>query len=283
MSEHQMASPWNVTLSVFADEIAHNFADQLTHVTAEGLHAIDLRAAWGTNVAELDAGQLDDIRRLLGERSVSVACIGSPVGKSQLSAPFDVELARFRRVLAVARTLQVERIRIFSFYLPEGSQPREHRDEVLRRVGMLATLARVEYPDAMLLHENEKDIYGETPERCKDIIDSIGASNLKAVYDPANFIQVGVRPFTDGFPRLKSDIAYVHIKDAIWGTGQVTPAGQGDGELLPALQALKDRGYDGVLALEPHLSHAGRSSGWTGPEQFHVAVTALRDLLTRVV
>lgn len=270
---------WNVTLSVFADEIAREFAAQLDALAMEGLDQLDLRAAWGTNVLELSDEQLGEIGRLLGEHGMRVACIGSPIGKTPISEPFEAQVPRFRRALEVAKRVGTTNVRIFSFYIPKDEPPARSRDEVLRRMAALAAIAAKEAPEMLLLHENERDIYGEQPDQCADILNSVAAPNLKAIFDPANFVQAKVRPFDDAFPLLEPQIAYLHIKDATWADGRVTPAGQGDGQLRAILGALKGKGWEGVLALEPHLSLAGRSSGWTGPEQFHVAVEALNGLL----
>jgi sugar phosphate isomerase/epimerase len=48
------------------------------------------------------------------------------------------------------------------------------------------------------------------------------------------------------------------------------------------LSALKARGYDGFLSLEPHLSMAGDLRGFSGPELFGVAVKALRKVLKEI-
>jgi sugar phosphate isomerase/epimerase len=270
---------WNVTLSVFADEIAREFGEQLDAMAKEGLDRLDLRAAWGTNVLDLSDDQLGEVQRLLGQRGMRVACIGSPIGKTPIVEPFEDQVPRFRRALEVAKRVGATNIRIFSFYLPKGEPPAYYRDEVLRRIAAMAAIAAKEAPELLLLHENERNIYGEQPAECADILNSVAARNLKAIFDPANFVQAKVRPFQDAFPLLAPQIAYMHIKDATWAEGRVTPAGQGDGQLREILSALRARGWEGVLALEPHLAHAGRSSGWTGPEQLHVAVDALNGLL----
>lgn len=273
---------WNVTLSVFADEIARDFDEQLQVLLREGLDHIDFRAAWGSNVLDLSDSQLDEVVRLLHERRVRVACIGSPIGKTPIGGPFEEQLPRFRRALEVAHRLGTTNVRIFSFYLPKGEPPERHRDEVLRRMRALAETARREAPDILLVHENEREIYGETPERCADIVTSVGAANLKSVFDPGNYVIEHVRPFVDAYPRLADSIAYVHVKDARMADGRIVPAGEGDGELLAVFAALKQRGYAGVLALEPHLQLAGRTAGFTGAELFHTAVAALRGLLAEV-
>jgi hypothetical protein len=45
------------------------------------------------------------------------------------------------------------------------------------------------------------------------------------------------------------------------------------------LAALRDEGYRGFLALEPHLTVAGHSSGFSGVEGMTYAVETLRRLM----
>jgi sugar phosphate isomerase/epimerase len=130
-----------------------------------------------------------------------------------------------------------------------------------------------------LLHENEKAIYGDTPVRCLDILQTIDSPILRAAWDPANFVQCGVRPFSEGYAALRPYIAYLHIKDALLGSGQIVPAGQGDGQWRETLAALRESGFDGFFSLEPHLASAGRFSGFSGPQQFHTAANAFKELL----
>ena len=41
---------------------------------------------------------------------------------------------------------------------------------------------------------------------------------------------------------------------------------------------VKER-WEGILSLEPHLKHAGRSGGYSGPESYKVAAQALKSIL----
>jgi sugar phosphate isomerase/epimerase len=91
-----------------------------------------------------------------------------------------------------------------------------------------------------------------------------------------------VRP-AEAWPRLADRVAYFHIKDAILGTGQVVPAGEGDGALAETLRdAIRQRGYEGYLSLEPHLAAAGKFSGFSGPDLFKQAVRALKRILNEI-
>jgi glycosyltransferase EpsJ len=57
---------------------------------------------------------------------------------------------------------------MFSFYLREGKTPDECRGEVIEKLGKMIDLA--DGFGVTLCHENEAKIYGESPERCLDIL-----------------------------------------------------------------------------------------------------------------
>jgi sugar phosphate isomerase/epimerase len=146
----------------------------------------------------------------------------------------------------------------------------------------------------ILAHENEKGIYGDTAERCLDIIEAMNSDYVKAVFDPANFIQCEVKTYPEAYHMLKKHIAYMHIKDALFGSGRVVPAGMGDGKLLEILDDI-NRSVNGemVLSLEPHL---GSFEGFaelenavdvsnleeSGPGKFEAAARALRNILRQL-
>lgn len=99
--------------------------------------------------------------------------------------------------------------------------------------------------------------------------------NVSFVWDPANFVQVGESRVTERGPSLGDHVGYVHIKDAgAWRMGRCTPPG-GDGQVPELLTILRETGYQGFLALEPHLAVAGHSNGFSGPEGMAYAVQSL--------
>ncbi len=275
---------------MFGDEIASGLEDQIDVLRATGVHALELRAAWGVNVIDLSTEQLAHAARLLRAAGVVVSAIGSPVGKAPVDGDFDVELARLRAALRAARLLDTRRVRIFSFYIPDGRHS-DFRDEVLRRMSSFAKEAAAE--DVVLSHENESYIYGDDAEHCHDLMESVDSPSLEVAFDPANFVQVGVRPFDEAWPLLKERVGHFHVKDAVsvdrQGVGpypahvpddrlgaSVRPAGEGEGQLRELLGALAARGYDGFLVIEPHLGQ--RLPGLDAVGRFEVALGALRTL-----
>ena len=83
----------------------------------------------------------------------------------------------------------------------------------------------------VLLHENEKEIFGDIPERVLDIVESVNRPSLRLAWDAANYVQVGVTPFTAAYELLKPHTVYIQVKDALLATGEVVPAGEGDGQM----------------------------------------------------
>ena len=49
----------------------------------------------------------------------------------------------------------------------------------------------------------------------------------RLAWDNANFVQVGVRPFTDAYAMLRPYVDYLQVKDAVAATGVVVPGGAG--------------------------------------------------------
>jgi sugar phosphate isomerase/epimerase len=265
------------TITGFADEISPDLDAQLDTLAEESIRYLEFRGVWNKNVLDLSDSEIATFKTILGQRGVKVSSIGSPIGKIPIGEDFAPHLDRFRRARQVARALEAPYIRIFSFFIPAGEDPARYRDDVLERMGQLVRAA--EGSGVTLLHENEKEIYGDIPARCLDILTQIDSPILRAAWDPANFVQCGVRPHTEGYDSLRPFIVYVHIKDALLGSGQVVPAGQGDGEVRETIAALRASGFDGFFSLEPHLAAAGTFSGFSGPELFRVAAKAFKDLL----
>jgi len=260
-----------VTLSAFGDEIAADLTEQMDVLEAEDIRYIELRGVWRRNVLDLDNRQLDMFREEMEDREFGISAIGSSIGKVAVDGDLEAHLRKFQRALAAANVLGTDYVRIFSFYLPEEESADRYRDDVVRQLRAFCTMAEEE--GIVLLHENEKRIYGETPERCEEIFEAIDTPFLRATFDIANFIQAGIRPYEDALPRLKDKIEYMHIKDARLSDGQVVPVGQGDGRVRDLLVDLLEEGFDGFMCIEPHLS------GMSGPDAFRAAARALKEIL----
>ncbi|MGI6081522.1 MAG: sugar phosphate isomerase/epimerase family protein [Limnochordia bacterium] len=266
-----------IRLSAFADEISKDLTEQLDVLTSESIKFLELRGVWGKNVSNFSDDEVQTIAEALRARGVGVSCIGSPIGKIGVNDDFVPHLEKLQRVMEIAKALNTRYIRIFSFFIPEGEDPATYRDEVMNRMRAMTEAAAEE--GLILLHENEKAIYGDTADRCVDLLSTINSPHLRAIFDPANFVQVGLRPYEECWEKIKPYLEYLHIKDALLATRKVVPAGEGDGGLRQIVSELKAMNFEGFASLEPHLAAAGRMSGFSGPDLFRVASQAFKGLL----
>ncbi|WP_136610963.1 sugar phosphate isomerase/epimerase family protein [Sinomonas albida] len=258
-------------LSGFGDEIDADPRVQAAVMRALGASHIEVRSAWGTNIVDLSEDQLAELKSVLDEAGLKVSAIASPIGKVDVELPVEHEVERLDRALRAAEVLAAPYIRIFSFYY-EGKKAEDVRDAVIERMTALAR--RAEGTGVTLVHENEKDIFGDVPERVLDIVETVDSPALKLAWDPANFVQVGVKPFSEAYEMLRPHVVYLQVKDAVSSSKKVVPAGEGDGEVLTTVEALRDSGYTGFASLEPHLAYAYETGGFSGPYSFGVAARA---------
>jgi sugar phosphate isomerase/epimerase len=262
------------TLSGFGDEISSDLRKQLEVMKENGISHLEIRSVNKKNILDLNDDELNEVKAILKENNVKISAIGSPIGKIKITDEFTEHLERFKRAIYVAEELGTKYIRMFSFFM-DASDTEKYRDEVLRRWRAFVDIA--EKTDIILLHENEKDIYGDTPERCLDLLQTIDSPSLRATFDPANFIQVQSEPFPKGYFLLKEYIEYIHIKDARYSDKKVQPAGQGDGNFPEFLAQLQQDGYQGFLSFEPHLTSDSEPGG--GEEKFALAVRSLKHIV----
>ncbi len=267
------------SLSGFGDEIDPDPAIQAVVLLALGASHIEVRSAWDVNVSELEKEAVERLRGILDEKGLKVSAVASPIGKVDVSLPVEHEVNRLGQIISVAKGLDAKYVRIFSFYRADGQSQEEIRDAVMERMRALA--AEAEANGIVLLHENEKGIYGDTPERVLDIMETVASPALRVAWDNANFVQVGVKPYTEGYAMLRPYLEYLQVKDALADTGEVVPSGQGDGELDATIAALKADGFTGFASLEPHLGNAHELGGYSGPAAFGIAARAFAGLAAR--
>lgn len=242
--------------------------EQCAALSALGLKYIEVRGSGGKTLIDSDPAVTEATAQAITAAGMRVSAYASPLGKVQIDSDLQEHRRRFGRAVEVAKRLGTDGIRIFTFYMPAGTWA-QHRDTVLREFAHFA--GEAERAGVRLLIENERGIYGDVPDRCLDVVRSVGSAHVRLLFDPANFIQCGAQPFPDAWGLLKDHVSYVHIKDAKRATGEVTPAGEGDGRLPEFLRTLAASGYDGFLSLEPHLK---------GDDKMRRAVAGLRRVLT---
>jgi sugar phosphate isomerase/epimerase len=271
---------WQIT--GFADEISKDLDEQIALLKELDIDFVEFRSAWGTKVLDLSESQLDLAKSKLEDAGIRLSSVGSDLGKIFITDPFEAHLERARHGVNVANFFGAKYIRVFSFFIPEGHYANDYRDEVMRRTRAMVNLA--ESGGVTMLHENEKDIYGDTPQRVVDLMTTIDSPNYRAIIDPANYVQCGYKPFDEAYPLVHPYIEYIHCKDAKAPTssnplGEIVPSGEGDGQFPELIRGLADSDFNGFLSIEPHLGDFDAFGGLCGPDLWTTAHTALVNLL----
>lgn len=234
------------TLAAFADEAGSDVEVQIRALQENGVPCLEIRGVGDKNVTALTVDEAKELKKRLDDAGISVWSIGSPLGKISVGDEFAPHLDTFKHTLELSRVLGAGNIRMFSFFCPKG-EAAYCRDIVFERLHQFCAAAQGS--GITLCHENEKGIYGDTADRCLDILRNFPA--IKAVYDPANFLQCGEDTIR-AWELLEPYIAYMHVKD-VREDGVVVPAGQGHGRIPELLERYEKMGGQ-VLTLEPHLA-----------------------------
>lgn len=234
----------------FADEIAPDLQTQISSVKSLGISHIEMRSVDGDNLIFHSNDKVKEIKKNLDDNGITLSALGSPLGKIGITDSFEPHFEAFKRAVEIAHMMETPNIRMFSFYLPQDKGPADFEEPVMDRLGKFVDYAASN--DVVLLHENEKGIYGEKAAQCKKLMDTFYGDHFKAIFDFANFVQADENTL-EAYKLLKPYISYIHVKDALQNDGSVVPTGMGDGNVAVILKDLYNNGFDGYLSLEPHL------------------------------
>lgn len=249
----------------FADEISGDLQQQIDGLTRLGIKYVEMRGVDGNNLIFYSDEKVREIKNRLDDAGIALSACGSPLGKIDIADPFAPHLEQLKRAIDIAHRMGTKNIRMFSFYVP-AEQRKKNQSAVFDRMGQMVRCAE-EY-DAVLLHENEKGIYGEMASECRELMEAFAGLHFQAIFDFANFVQAG-QDTLEAYELLRPWIAYIHVKDALAADGRVVPAGMGSGHVGEILDRLFASGFDGFLSIEPHL---GRFDGFNLLEQNGISI-----------
>ncbi len=273
-------------LSAFADEAGSSLEEQILALKENGIDYIEPRNICKTGILDIPEEELLVIKSELDKNGIRVNSLGSPIGKYSIDDPFDAHLETFERALRACEILGTKNMRMFSFFV-KPEELKEKRDEVLFRMNALVSIADKRGVD--LCHENESQIYGCLPAEVGDLLNNV--PGLYSIFDPANYRMNGA-DCIEGINASFKNLKYLHIKDAIYESQTIVPAGEGEGQIARVIDMVNER-TDGVvyLTLEPHLhvfdayasidEHElkGKHSFTSSRDAFDFAACALKSLL----
>lgn len=273
-------------LSAFADEAGTTLDEQIAALKRNEIDYIEPRNINGKPILTLTDEELAIVKSELDKNGIKVNSLGSPIGKYPIKEPFENHLSDFRRAIEVCKALDTDKMRMFSFFTKQN-ELEEYRDEVIARLTEMCRIAKEN--GITLCHENESEIYGQNPEQMLDLMNNV--NGLKGIFDAANY-RMNNCDVIAGINATLVNLAYLHIKDAIYDSQIIVPAGDGEGRISEILDIVNEATDEVVyLTLEPHLflfdayklidNHElkGKYTFKNNSESFDFAVNALKNLL----
>ncbi len=313
-----------ILLSGFADEAANQklAVQQFAALAAAGLQYYSIRfidvGSGIKNSMDLSKQELKQVVAMQAEYGLSVATIGSPIGKVKLIdvedgshnkfIPFKQYLSKnVQHACDVANTLGTKLLRGFSFYHPIGTKPEDHLTQVCDQLGAIADLCAKN--GLVFGLEVEANLVGQSGKILAEIHRKVKHNHLVLIFDGANLVCQGMTPdqVFGEYLAMKPGLGWLHIKDYRHNSaaGRLThvdeaslknfvPADLGDSgheailrdlasELPKIEKRMKKLGAPGVfLDLEPHVKGGGQFGGFSGPDGFGVALRGLCRVLDYV-
>ncbi|MCC7010784.1 MAG: sugar phosphate isomerase/epimerase [Acidobacteria bacterium] len=272
-----------IALAAITDEFSPDLDRALDGMASVGMTGAELRVIDGRNILELGPAEVDDVRRRIAARGLSIVGIASPLLKCVLpdAPPVDARLQQdvfgapytyddqprlSERALDIAERMGARVIRVFSYW--RTVEPEETMDRVGEALAELAE--RAARRGLIIGLENEAACNVGTGAETARVLDVVGHPALGVVWDPANATLLGETPYPDGYGALPAGrIVHVHAKDCRVPVQAFTPEWGPIGEMgvdwRGQIAALVRDGYAGWISLETH---------WRGPrgDKFEASV-----------
>lgn len=218
-----------------------------------GLKWVELRAADGQWLHDMDDATFNDVIRRVDRRGLQVSGLASKLGRAPLDeGAFEVEEADARRVLARVRDAGIPFVRVMGYGRGQCDERVWHQ----KTISCLSRMAEsADQFSVNLILENAPmaSQWTSSPDGCSAVMKAVNSPRLQMLFDPANFVSAGHDP-VEAFKVLKPHIAYFHVKD-LRRVGEFCLPGDGICGIPEALATLHKDGFDGFVSLEPHLRH----------------------------
>ncbi len=252
-------------LTGFSDEASRDLDKQIAATRELGWSCISARMVGGSNLHELPEDEFARVADRLDEAGIHIPEFGSLIGNwgKKITGDFDVTLAEIDRAIPRMQRLGSKIVRVMS-YAQEPWGEDQHEAERFRRLREI--VSRFEAAGLTAAHENCMNWGGFSAEHTLRLIEEV--PGLKLVFDTGNPVFQLDRSKPEPFPwqdafsfweSVRDHVIHIHIKDCRYPeTEGVEPVytmpGAGEAKVAQILTDAKSRGYDGYIAIEPHVA-----------------------------
>jgi len=252
-------------LTGFADEASRDLDQQIEATRAIGWDAISARMIGEHNLHELPEDEFERAAARLEEAGIKVPELGSLIGNwgKSIDSDFDLTLAEIERAIPRMKRLGTKLVRIMSYAQNSWGEDQQEQERFRR---LREIVKRFDDAGLTALHENCMNWGGFSPEHTLRLVEEV--PGMKLIFDTANPISQRDRSKPEPFPwqdalefweKVRDHVAHIHVKDARYAADdgiepEYTMPGEGDARLREILSDAKARGYDGWIAIEPHVA-----------------------------
>lgn len=259
-------------LGVITDGISRDFERALDVMKEAELEYAELQYLWEKEVGDLDDAEMSKTQALVESYGVRISCIsrhnfaGMLVGETEVGdASHTRHMDGLKRCIEMAKAFDAPLVRIMSFRREMILFGRNGADHWIVSKGAWDRLLRLLEPPVQLAEDEGITLVLETGNNAmipsgylgRKLLDDLGSSRLKILWDPCNSLYANEPTYPDGYKALGVDgLGHIHIKDARVDMPKATVefCELGAGDMAPYLEPLaadlKSDGYDGFISLE---------------------------------
>lgn len=283
-------------LGVITDGISRDLEHALDVMNEFELEYAELQFLWDKEVGDLSPAKVSRIQDLIKAHDVKVSCIsrhvfgGLSVGAMEVDHPTYLEhIEGLRRCIDMAKALDCPLVRVMSFRkemilfgscgAEEWVVSRGAWDKLLALFDLPVRIA--EEADVTLVVETGNNAMITSAVLARKLIDGLGSSRLKLLWDPCNSLYCNEKAYPDGYEAIRDGyLGHIHIKDAVMSIPKATVEFRrlNTGHMAPYLHdladALGDDDYDGAISLESNY----RPEGGSFEDGFRASIGVLKQL-----
>jgi sugar phosphate isomerase/epimerase len=248
-------------VTIISDEVSQELPEIARFAREFGLPGIELRSVFGRAFKDFTADDIAAVRRMADGEGWKIFGCASPVFKCELddAAAVEAHVGIFKRSVAVARELNCDLVRVFTFLRQPGD---ENGGRIARIAGQLERLREIAAEAGVRIGvENEHSCAVATSRELGALFARLPDPRFGIVWDPCNvlYLPQGRAEAPGAFAALAAHVFHVHIKDAVrrpsgadGAHATAMPVGLGDVDWRGHLAAIRRSGYRGMLSVETH-------------------------------
>ena len=251
-------------LAMNSDAISQDFETAVLLGIEWGIEYFELKRMYGSRIPDISDNNVKVVQKVLRDNGV---CLSS-LAPGLFRIPLDKELIereageRFDMTMVLADRLDTRSVVVFGFVRDDSCTEASAISRIIDIFGPLAEKAERE--GITLFLENDRGLWGESPESVLKIVSGIDSPAFRLNWDPGNLVGAFPEPaYPDCYEIVREYVGHVHVKDAsATGKGQFEHAmiNSGDIDWVGQFESLLRNNYQGFCVIEPHFGNRISSS-----------------------